>query len=106
VDDEVARSAWRAAVILVPDDQKDSLAVELASQLGRGDRQMRLSLSRALLALGAQTVEAVLHKSLAGEDPVVRAHAGATERLLHDPDGAFAPDINEAKRAFTLSRKR
>lgn len=37
-DDEVARSAWRAAVVLVPDDQKEALARELVTQLGRGDR--------------------------------------------------------------------
>src|SRR6185369_1466843 len=49
-DDEVARSAWRAAVILVPDGQEKDLAEELATQLGRrGDRDVQLSLSRALV---------------------------------------------------------
>lgn len=52
-DDEVARAAWRAAVILVPDAEKKSVAEELAGQLGRGDRHVQLSLSRALVALGA-----------------------------------------------------
>ena len=51
-DDEVARSAWRAAVVLVPDGEQKRLATELASQLGRGDRNVKLSLSRALVALG------------------------------------------------------
>jgi len=43
---------------------------------------------------------------MAGDDAAVRAHAAATERLLRNPDGAFAPDIDEAKRAFTLSKER
>src|SRR5580658_4575432 len=34
-DDEVARSAWRAAVALVPDGQRQHLAEELAALLGR-----------------------------------------------------------------------
>jgi HEAT repeat protein len=83
-DDEVARSAWRAAVVLVPDGERKGLAVELAAQLGRGDRFVRLSLSRALVALG-DVIEPVLRTGLASEDPTVRAHARATERLLSDP---------------------
>jgi hypothetical protein len=105
-DDEVAKSAWRAAVILVPDGQKAALAVELASQLGRGERSLQLSLSRALLVLGAQIIEPLLRDALTRDDPAVRAHAAATERLLRSPDGAFAPDIDEARRAFTLSKER
>ncbi len=99
--DEVARSAWRAAVILVPDAQRAELAEELASQLGRGDGHVQLSLSRALIALGEATVERALEKAMASDDAVVRAHASATLRLLHDPDGGFALDINEAKRHLT-----
>jgi len=105
-DDEVARSAWRAAVILVPEEHKRSLAEQLATQFGRGDRQVMLSLSRALLALGAQTIEPVLCTAMAADAPVARAHAAATERLLRDPDGSFAPDIEVARRAFALSRER
>jgi len=51
-DDEVARSAWRAAVALVPEDGRPELARVLATQLGRGGRETRLRLSRALVALG------------------------------------------------------
>lgn len=105
-DDEVARSAWRAAVVLVPDTQKKPLAEELASQLGRGDRQLQLSLSRALVALEEEAVMDVLHQAMAADDVKIRAHAVATERLLRDPDAAFAPDINEAKRVFALSKER
>jgi len=84
-DDEVARSAWRAAVVLVPEEAKAGLAAELAAELGRGDRQVRLSLSRALVALG-DVVEPVLQTAMTSHDPAVRAHADATERLLRDPE--------------------
>ncbi|WP_326951933.1 MULTISPECIES: HEAT repeat domain-containing protein [unclassified Amycolatopsis] len=100
-DDEVARSAWRAAVVLVPDGERDALAAELVTQLGRGDRTVRLSLSRALVALG-DGVEPALRPGLASADPAVRAHARATERLLRDPDAAFDPGVDEAKRIVAL----
>jgi HEAT repeat protein len=105
-DDEVARSAWRAAVILVPEAQKRELAEALAALLGRGDRQLQLSLSRALVALGEDALEPVLVTALASNDPLVRAHASATQRLLHDPNGAFQLDIEEAKRIFIQTEDR
>lgn len=101
-DDEVARSAWRAAVILVPEAQKKDLAEELAAQLGRGNRHVQLSLSRALIALGAEAIEPHLRKAMTSEDANVNAHATATERLLRNPDAAFGPALDEAKRAFAL----
>jgi len=39
----VARSAWRAAVVLVPEGEEKELAVGLATQLGRGGRETRRS---------------------------------------------------------------
>lgn len=100
-DDEVARSAWRAAVVLVPEDQQKELAEELASQLGRGDREVRRSLSRALVAL-EDAAEPVLAAAAAGDDPTVVAHARATERLLDDPEAAFELDVEAAKRIVAL----
>ncbi|WP_150254858.1 HEAT repeat domain-containing protein [Nocardiopsis deserti] len=100
-DDEVARSAWRAAVVLVPDGQEKDLAEELATQLGRGDREVQLSLSRALVALG-EVVEPVLRAAMGGDDPSVYAHASATERLLRDPDAGFELAVDEAKRCIAL----
>jgi HEAT repeat protein len=105
-DDEVARSAWRAAVVLVPEAQKKNLADELVALLGRGDRQIQLSLSRALVTLGEEAVAPALEKAMASDDPVARAHASATERLLRDPDGAFELDVDEAKRIFILTEDR
>ncbi|GAB3660745.1 HEAT repeat domain-containing protein [Glycomyces tarimensis] len=104
-DDEVARSAWRAAVVLVPEGREKVLAEELAAQLGRGDREVRLSLSRALVALG-EAVEPVLRAAMASDDPNVSAHAIATERLLLDPDAGFELAVEEAKRIVALGGER
>ncbi|MET7770535.1 HEAT repeat domain-containing protein [Nocardia sp. NPDC005366] len=104
-DDEVARSAWRAAVVLVPAGHRAGLAAELAAQLGRGDREMRLSLSRALVALG-DVIEPALRSGLSSDDPAVRAHALATERLLSDPDAGFDPAVEQAKRLVALGPDR
>ncbi|MFI1459997.1 HEAT repeat domain-containing protein [Nocardia carnea] len=100
-DDEVARSAWRAAVVLVPDAEAAALAAELATQLGRGDREVQLSLSRAFVALG-EPAEAVLDAAAAGPNPAVRAHANATQRLLRDPDAGFDLAVDAARRVVAL----
>jgi hypothetical protein len=100
-DDEVARSAWRAAVVLVPDAERERLATELASQFGRGDRQVHLSLSRALVAL-ADVIEPVLSTAMASTDPRVGDHARATQLLIRDPDAGFDVAIAEAKRFVAL----
>ncbi|KUN31327.1 hypothetical protein AQJ11_07510 [Streptomyces corchorusii] len=100
-DDEVARSAWRAAVVLVPEGEESALATALATQLGRGERETRLSLSRALVALGEVIVPALRSATMA-PDPRTRAHALATQRLLRDPDAGFDFAIEEAKRVVAL----
>ncbi|MFB7210424.1 HEAT repeat domain-containing protein [Streptomyces sp. NPDC056255] len=128
-DDEVARSAWRAAVVLVPEGEEPALAVALATQLGRGGRETQLSLSRAMVALGDVILPA-LHAATTAPDPQahaqshahsqrhaharpqppaharprahVHAHALATERLLRDPDTGFEFAIEEAKRVVAL----
>ena len=104
-DDEVARSAWRAAVVLVPDGEQHALAIDLAAQLGRGDRNVQLSLSRALVALG-DVIESTLQTGLASGDPAVRAHARATRQLLHDPDAGFDLAVDEANRIAALGPER
>ncbi|MFD9882877.1 HEAT repeat domain-containing protein [Streptomyces alboflavus] len=100
-DDEVARSAWRAAVVLVPEGVEPELAAVLATQLGRGGRETRLSLSRALIALGAAD-SPTLRAAMTDPDPRVREHAIATERLSRDPDAGFESAIEEAKRVMVL----
>ncbi|WP_043731310.1 HEAT repeat domain-containing protein [Streptomyces zinciresistens] len=100
-DDEVARAAWRTAVVLAPDGERPALARVLVTQLGRGDRDTRLSLSRALVALGADAAPAL---RAAAADPVarVRHHAGETERLALDPDAEFAGAVEDAKRIVAV----
>ncbi|WP_442792026.1 HEAT repeat domain-containing protein [Micromonospora sp. NBC_01796] len=100
-DDEVARSAWRAAVILVPAGEEPQLAGVLATQLGRGNRETQLSLSRALIALG-EVVMPTLRAAMTDPDPRVRQHAIATERLSRDPDAGFEYAVDEAKRVMAL----
>ncbi|WP_329080821.1 HEAT repeat domain-containing protein [Streptosporangium sp. NBC_01469] len=100
-DDEVARSAWRTAVVLVPEGEESGLATVLSRQLGRGERETRLSLSRALVALG-EVIVPTLRAAMKDPDPRVRAHAIATERLLLDPDAGFEFAIEEAKRVVAL----
>jgi HEAT repeat protein len=100
-DDEVARSAWRAAVVLVPPGSEAQLAVALSTQLGRGDRDVQLSLSRALVALGDAALP-VLTEAAHPSDADVRAHAIATERLSRNPDEGFDAAIFEAKRVIAL----
>ncbi|TBO59700.1 HEAT repeat domain-containing protein [Streptomyces kasugaensis] len=102
-DDEVARSAWRAAVVLVPEGAEHELAVVLATQLGRGERATQLSLSRALIALGEAMLPTV-GAAKTDPDPRVRTHAIATERLWRDPDAGFEFAIEEAKRIVALGR--
>ncbi|WP_218126040.1 HEAT repeat domain-containing protein [Sinosporangium album] len=100
-DDEVARSAWRAAVVLVPEGEDPELAEVLATQLGRGERETQLSLSRALIALGEASMP-TLRAAMTDRDPRVRQHAIATERLLRNPDAGFEFAIEEAKRIVVL----
>jgi HEAT repeat protein len=102
-DDEVARSAWRAAVALVPEGEEPSLAEVLATQLGRGARETQLSLSRALITLG-EVIMPNLRAAMTDLDPRVRQHAIATERLLRNPDAGFEFAIEEAKRIVAIGR--
>ncbi len=95
--DEVALSAWRAAVVLVPSGAESELAANLAKALGRGDHDMQRSLSRALAALGSDA-SPTLDAAGASRDLRVRAHAAATERLVDDPESGFTLSVEVAKR--------
>ncbi|MDA2814150.1 HEAT repeat domain-containing protein [Nocardiopsis sp. RSe5-2] len=107
-NDQVARTAWRVAAVLVPEDaeeEKERLAGELVQELGRGDRGVRLSLSRALADLG-EVVAPLLEKAAEDSDPVVAAHARATERLRQDPESGFDAAVEEAERVVALGPER
>ena len=100
-DDEVARTSWRAAVGLAPDQGRGGLAEELVSQLGRGDGAVHRSLSRALVELG-EVVLPALRRAAAAADPAVAEHARVTELLLRDPDAGYEAALAEARRLTSL----
>lgn len=100
-DREVARSAWRAAVVLVPDDRRAWLASMLSARLGHGDPETQRSLSRALVALGPEA-DVEVAEAAGHPDERVRVHAEATRMLAEDPDTAFDAAITEARRLDAL----
>ncbi|MFD3578649.1 HEAT repeat domain-containing protein [Streptomyces sp. NPDC058644] len=97
-DDETARTAWRVAVSLVPEGEEQDLTDDLVRQLGRGNRSLRLSLSRALVDLG-DVVEPALDKAAGDPDPAVAEHAAATKLLLKTRQAALLEATEKAKRA-------
>ena len=99
--DEVARTAWRAAVALVPPESAAALAEILSTQFNRGDRAMQRSLSRALAALG-DAAAPVVQRAKLHRDAGVRTHAFATERLIQNPDEGFDVAIAVAQRIVAL----
>jgi HEAT repeat protein len=93
-DEIVARTAWRTAVVLAPEEAKPALAATLVSLLGRGDRDARFSLSRALAGLAPHSDE--LLRAVDGELET-RVHALATLRLIDDPEESFETAMYEAR---------
>lgn len=100
-DDQIARTAWRAAAALVSEGQEAGLAETLSTQFGRGDLEVQRSLSRALVAL-APASEPVIERGKSHAALRVRAHAIATKRLLNDPDEQFAAALAEANRILAV----
>jgi HEAT repeat protein len=75
--DKVAVTAWRAASVLVPDNEKPALTKVLVSQLGRGDSDLQFDLTRFICALGEVVVEP-LQQASESEKEEVRLHAAFT----------------------------
>lgn len=89
-DDEVARAAWRTAAGLAPHDEHGALARELVRELGRGDLDVKRSLSRSLVELGEAALPALdaVTIEVAADSDIAR-HARATLRLIDDPEASF-----------------
>ncbi|MBI5028603.1 MAG: HEAT repeat domain-containing protein [Actinobacteria bacterium] len=100
-EDDVARTAWRAAAALVPAHEAAALAEVLATQFGRGDHATQRSLSRALAALGAAATP-VIERGKAHGSTRARAHAVATERLVKNPDVGLDVALAAAQRTVAL----
>ena len=75
--DKVAVTAWRAASVLVPDEEKPALTKVLVSQLGRGDSDLQFDLTRFLCALGDVIIEP-LKRATDSEKEEVQIHAAFT----------------------------
>ena len=103
-DPGVRRTAWRAAVLLAPDEERATLARRLARELGQGDRDTRLALSRALVSLGEDVVAPVLADAVERRGEGVRDHVDETEQLLTDPDAGSALALQRARREMALGR--
>lgn len=103
--DDVARTAWRAAVALVPRQEERGLARELARELGRGDREVHRSLSRALVELG-DVVEGLLEEAAKGPGRAAAVHARATLLLMDDPEATFDGLLKDARRMVAMGHVR
>ena len=75
--DKVAVTAWRAASVLVPENERFTLTRVLISQLGRGDSDLQFDLTRFLCALGDVIIQPLQQLS-SSEDENVRLHAAFT----------------------------
>lgn len=101
-DDQVARTAWRTAEILVPVSERPALAKKLCELLGRGEREVQRSLSRVLRDLGVAATEP-LRQAAEHPDVLVREHAKATEALIAEDESQFDASIREARRRELLT---
>jgi hypothetical protein len=68
IDDFVASTAWRAASVLVPDDQKPDLVKKLVTQLGRGNSDTQFALTRFLCAIGEAIVNPLTEAANSNDD--------------------------------------
>jgi HEAT repeat protein len=96
-EDEVARAAWRAAVVLVVAGEEPALADDLASELGRRNRECWRSLTRALVDLG-EDARAPLDRAAASGTFAVRVHAAATLLMLDGLQRGFRAAVGAAQR--------
>ena len=75
--DKVASTAWRAASVLVPEEEKPELTRVLVTQLGRGDSDLQFDLTRFLCALGDCIVKP-LSEAVNSEKEDISLHAKFT----------------------------
>jgi hypothetical protein len=84
-DENIARTAWRAASRFVPDDQKVELANLYMTQLGRGSYELQLQLSKAICVLALENYPGLI-EATKSPDEKVRNHALFTMRLQEHPE--------------------
>ncbi|MGT2427140.1 HEAT repeat domain-containing protein [Amnibacterium kyonggiense] len=96
-EDEVARAAWRVAVVLRAPDEGPAVAEDLATELGRRNRECWRSLSRALVELG-EDARPVLDRVAETGVFAARVHALATLLVLDGLARDFRSAVEEAQR--------
>jgi hypothetical protein len=101
-DDQVARTAWRAAVVLMPDGSELELVGSVIAQLGRGAHDVRLSLSRALIALGDSALKLLKQAAEHGTERE-RVHAIAMQRRRDRAEDGFDAALVDAELTVMLS---
>ena len=77
IEDSVASTSWRAASVLVRDEEKSALVEKLMTQLGRGDSDIQFSLTRFLCGLGEVIVEPLIEAAKSTNE-VIRVQAEFT----------------------------
>ena len=96
-DDSVSMVAGRAASGLVPDDGVAALSEILFTQLGRGNFEVQLGLSRALSRLGRVIIPALI-VATRSSDEAIKHHAQFTARLFKKPEFQGRFGVEFAKR--------
>lgn len=76
-DDKVAVTAWRAASVLVPDDEKSTLTNILITHLGSRNSDVQFDLTRFLSSLGDCILEP-LREATRSPKEEIRIHASFT----------------------------
>ena len=100
---EVRRAAWRLASQIVPEGQRNPLLEKFLKYLGSGNEEEKLSLSRAIAALGdigIVRLEVLLHDS----EPEIVSHAQFTLALINNPEIAEASSTALATKIDLLSK--
>lgn len=69
-DDFIASTAWRAASVLVPEEEKSALVAKLVTQLGRGDSDVQFALTRFLCAIGDQILDPLTEAANADDEAI------------------------------------
>jgi hypothetical protein len=69
-DDFIASTAWRAASVIVPEEEKPALVAKLVTQLGRGDSDLQFALTRFLCAIGDSIIEPLTAASDSDDEAV------------------------------------
>lgn len=76
-DDLIASTAWRAASVLVSEEDKPALVAKLVTQLGRGDSDLQFALTRFLCAIG-ESIVVPLKQAAKSKEPDIQQQAEFT----------------------------